>query len=81
MCDDCKSLTLATDPDDDSKLEIWLPHTEEDRDAGHIWAGITEDPENGRPAYQTSIMLSIEEQDQLIGWIQDRRRERAGEDN
>jgi hypothetical protein len=72
---------LATDPKDDSKLELWLPHNGNDLDAGHIWISVTEDPENGEDPYESSILLSNEEQDQLIGWIQDRRRERAGEDN
>lgn len=81
MCSDCKSLVLATDPKDDSKLTLWLPHNDDDLNAGHVWIGVTEDPENGEDPYETSIMLSIEEQDQLIGWIQNRRRERAGEDN
>lgn len=81
MCSDCKSLELATDPKDDSRLTVWLPHTDEDLDAGHIWVSVTEDPENGQDPYEASIMLSPEEQDQLVSWIQERRRVRAGEDN
>lgn len=81
MCDDCKTLTLATDPRDDSKLKLWLPHNDDDLAADHIWIGITEDPEDGTESYETSIMLNAEEQDQLIAWIKDRRSEHAGQDN
>ena len=80
MCSDCKSLVLATDPKDDSKLELWRPHNDDDLGAGHIWISVTEN-EPGSEFHEASIMLSTEEQDQLISWIQDRRRERAGEDN
>lgn len=79
MCSDCKSLTLATDPKDDSKLELWLPHNEDDERAGHIWIHIEND-EPGAEYSEASLMLSPEEQDQLISWIQERRRERAGEE-
>lgn len=74
MCSECHSITLATDPDDESKLEVWLPHNDDDLIAGHIWITVTEFSE-------ASIMLSPEEQNRLISWIQERRRERAGEDN
>lgn len=80
MCGDCKALVLATDPRDSSQLELWLPHNDDDLGAGHVWIGVTEDGEDGEDPYQSSIMLNPDEQDQLIGWIQDRRRERAGED-
>lgn len=81
MCSECKTLVLATDPRDGSQLEVWLPHNNNDLNAGHIWISVTEDPENGDDLYQSSVLLSIEEQDRLICWIQDRHRERAGEDN
>lgn len=80
MCSECKSLTLATDPDDDSNLEVWLPHNDEDLAAGHIWVSVTEDPLGGTNPYQASVMLGIEDQDRLIGWIKERRLERAGEE-
>lgn len=80
MCSECRTLTLATDPKDDSKLEAWLPHNDNDLGAGHIWVSVTEN-EPGAEFHEACIMLSPEEQDRLIGWIQERRRERAGEDN